>query len=58
MFIKNKGWAVVSILITVVWIEFPLLYMVYSDVILVYFVLSILGITIFFPADSVFLSAL
>lgn len=45
----HKDWATVGILITVVWIEFPFLYGVYRNIILVYFVLSILGITIFFP---------
>lgn len=49
IFTKHKGWATVGILVTVVWIEFPFLYSVYSSIILVYFVLSILGITIFFP---------
>lgn len=46
---KEKGWATVGILITVVWIEFPFLYAVYNSVILVYFILSIIGISIFFP---------
>lgn len=46
---RHKGWAAVGILVTVVWIEFPFLYSVYGDIILVYFVLSILGIIIFFP---------
>lgn len=47
----KKGWAIVGILVTVVWIEFPFLYSVYENVILIYFVLSILGITIFFPRE-------
>jgi len=48
---KYKGAATVGILITVVWIEFPFLYSVYGNTILVYFVLSILGIIIFFPRE-------
>lgn len=47
----KKDWATIGILITVVWIEFPFLYSVYGNVILIYFVLSILGITIFFPRE-------
>lgn len=46
---SRKGWATVGILIIVVWIEFPYLFSVYKSVILVYFILSIVGITIFFP---------
>lgn len=38
LFAKNKKWATVGILITVIWIEFPMLYSVYHSVILVYFV--------------------
>ena len=49
LFTKGKALATVGILITVVWIEFPLLYSFYGSVILVYFVLSVLGIIIFFP---------
>lgn len=49
VYTKHKGWATVGILITVVWIEFPFLYAVYNSVILVYFVLSIIGISIYFP---------
>lgn len=49
VYTKHKGWATVGILITVVWIEFPFLYAVYNSVILVYFVLSIIGIVMFFP---------
>lgn len=51
MISSQKGWATVGILITVVWVEFPFLYGVYDNVILVYFILSILGITIFFPRE-------
>ncbi len=49
LFTKRKDWAVVGILVTVVWVEFPFLYSIYGSVILVYFVLSVLGIIIFFP---------
>lgn len=48
-FTTHKGWATVGILITVVWIEFPFLYSVYENTILIYFVLSIAGIAIYFP---------
>lgn len=51
MISSQKGWATMGILITVVWVEFPFLYGVYDNVILVYFILSILGITIFFPRE-------
>ncbi len=46
---KYKGAASVGILVTVVWIEFPFLYSFYGSIILIYFVLSILGIVMFFP---------
>lgn len=46
---KYKKSATIGLLVTVIWIEFPLLYSVYSNVILVYFVLSIFGIVAFFP---------
>lgn len=46
---KYKGLASVGILITVVWIEFPFLYSVYENIILIYFILSIAGIAIYFP---------
>lgn len=45
----RKERAAVGILLTVVWIEFPSLFLVYGNVILVYFVLSIIGIIIYFP---------
>lgn len=48
-FTAHKGWATVGILITVVWLEFPFLYSVYENTILIYFVLSIAGIAIYFP---------
>lgn len=47
----KKDLATIGILITVVWIEFPFLYSVYGNVILIYFVLSILGIAMFFPRE-------
>lgn len=34
----------VGIILTLVWIEFPILYAVYGSIILVYFILSIVGI--------------
>lgn len=46
---EHKDKATVGILLTVVWIEFPFLYTVYGSVILVYFILSILGIVVFAP---------
>lgn len=49
VFSKNKKWAIAGILVTVIWVEFPLLYSVYNNVILVYFILSIMGIVVFFP---------
>lgn len=49
VFSKNKKWAMAGILITVIWIEFPLLYSVYNNVILIYFIVSIMGIVVFFP---------
>lgn len=51
LFASKKEWATIGILITVVWIEFPFLYSVYGNVILIYFVLSILGIAMFFPRE-------
>lgn len=46
---KYKTLASVGILITVVWIEFPFLYSVYENIILIYFILSVAGIAIYFP---------
>lgn len=49
LFLKDKKWATIGILVTVIWIEFPMLYLVYNNVILAYFILGILGIIVFFP---------
>lgn len=49
LFTKFKDIATIGILGTVVWAEFPFLFCVYGEVIFVYFVLSIIGIVIFYP---------
>lgn len=57
-FTKSKTWAIIGILVTVIWIELPLLYSVYKQVILIYFILGIVGIVMFTSRKySTFLSA-
>ncbi len=46
---RLRKYAIAGMLIIVIWIEFPILYYIHGEVILLYFALSIFGIVAFMP---------